>query len=141
MKTDTIEYKSNTDSKSQIFYDDYVCLYFENEDETVDDYRFVNDLKNRLDGFEYVILYEHLVWPTATSNSFVVCMPLDHVVERSQTLKIATRLTENLGLQHCHTLCGRDEEDYQEYFNSDIPFVVGRTGRMVQVQEFLGDGS
>jgi hypothetical protein len=79
------------------------------------------------------------VWPTATSNSFVVCLPLDHLVERSQSLKIAKRLTEKLGLDHCNTICGKDEESYQEYVNSDIPFVVGGMGRIIPVQDFLGD--
>jgi hypothetical protein len=139
MKTNTVEYIAEIDS--QMFFDDYVCMYFENEQVLLDDYRFVNDLKHRLHGFEYVILYEHLVFPTVTSNSFVVCMPLDHVVERSQTLEIAKRLSENLRLEHCHTIHGRDEDDYQEYINSDVPFVVGGTGRMIPVQDFLEDAS
>jgi hypothetical protein len=141
MRNETIEHKSNTDSSPQIFYDDYICLYFENEQETVDDYRFVNDLKHRLNGFEYVILHEHRVWPTATSISFVVCLPLAKTIERSLAMDIATKFSEEHGLQHCHTMCGRNEEDYQEYFNSDIPLVGGGTGGKIPIQEFLKDGS
>jgi hypothetical protein len=139
MINDTKEHKSNADSTPQIFYDDYICLHFENEQETVDDYRFVNDLKHHLNGFQYVILCEHLVGPTATSIDFVVYLPLDHVVERSQTLEIADRLTKKLGLKHCHTMCSSDEENYQEYINGNVTLVESGHGRKVPVHEFLGD--